>query len=62
MVNLINAERVTVSYGTHSVLREVSLGLGNGDSVGVVGRKGTANRMTDEGAELAVFEPAGRGE
>ncbi|MCW2654372.1 MAG: ATPase component of transporter with duplicated ATPase domain [Mycobacterium sp.] len=40
MVNLINAERVTVSYGTRTLLREVSLGVDEGDAIGVVGRNG----------------------
>jgi ATP-binding cassette subfamily F protein uup len=40
MVNLINAERATVSYGTRTLLREVSLGVDDGDSIGVVGRNG----------------------
>ena len=40
MVNLINAERVTVSYGTRTLLRAVSLGVDEGDAIGVVGRNG----------------------
>ena len=40
MVNLINAERVTVSYGTRTLLNAVSLGVDEGDAVGVVGRNG----------------------
>jgi ABC transport system ATP-binding/permease protein len=40
MVNLINAERVTVSYGTRTLLNGVSLGVDDGDSIGVVGRNG----------------------
>jgi ABC transport system ATP-binding/permease protein len=40
MVNLINVERVTVSYGTRTLLREVSLGVDEGDAIGVVGRNG----------------------
>ena len=40
MVNLINAERVSMAYGTRPLLDAVSLGLGRGDVVGVVGRNG----------------------
>jgi ATP-binding cassette subfamily F protein uup len=40
MSNLVNAERVTMSYGTRILLDGVSLGLGRGDVVGVVGRNG----------------------
>jgi ABC transport system ATP-binding/permease protein len=40
MVNLINAERVTMSYGTRTLLDRVSLGLNSGEVIGVVGRNG----------------------
>ena len=40
MVNLINAEGVTMSYGTRALLDGVSLGLDHGEVVGVVGRNG----------------------
>jgi ABC transport system ATP-binding/permease protein len=40
MANLINAERVNMSYGTRTLLNTVSLGLGHGEVVGVVGRNG----------------------
>jgi ABC transport system ATP-binding/permease protein len=40
MSNLVNAERVTVSYGTRVLLDGISLGLGRGEAVGVVGRNG----------------------
>jgi len=40
MVNLINAELVTMSYGTHTLLDSVSLGLDRGEVVGIVGRNG----------------------
>jgi ABC transport system ATP-binding/permease protein len=40
MVNLINAERVTVSHGTRTLLNCVSLGVDDGDAIGVVGRNG----------------------
>ncbi|MDN5563258.1 MAG: ABC-F family ATP-binding cassette domain-containing protein [Luteococcus japonicus] len=38
--NILNAERVTKTYGTRTILDEVSLGLGKGDVIGVVGRNG----------------------
>src|SRR5512133_3707487 len=40
MSNLINAERVSISYGTRTLLDSVSLGLGRREVVGVVGRNG----------------------
>ncbi len=38
--NLVNLEAATKSYGTRTVLDAVSLGVGEGDRVGVVGRNG----------------------
>jgi ABC transport system ATP-binding/permease protein len=40
MSNLVNAERVTISYGTRTLLDGLSLGLSRGEAVGVVGRNG----------------------
>src|SRR5262245_51487019 len=40
MVNLINVERATVGYGTRTLLDAVSLGVDEGDAIGVVGRNG----------------------
>jgi ABC transport system ATP-binding/permease protein len=40
MSNLVNAERITMSYGTRTLLNGISLGLGRGEAVGVVGRNG----------------------
>src|SRR6201997_531776 len=40
MPNLINAELITVSYGTRTLLNAVSLGVDSGDAIGVVGRNG----------------------
>lgn len=40
MANLINLENVSKSYGTTSVLSAVSLGVGDTDRIGVVGRNG----------------------
>ncbi len=41
MTNLVNAERITMSYGVRILFEDVSLGLGRGDVVGVVGRNGS---------------------
>ncbi len=41
MANLVNAERISIAFGTRTLLDEVSLGLSAGDVVGVVGRNGS---------------------
>ena len=38
--NLINLERVSKSYGIRPLLSEVSLGIGAGERIGIVGRNG----------------------
>ncbi|KUH67202.1 glycerophosphodiester phosphodiesterase [Mycolicibacterium novocastrense] len=40
MANLINVERATVGYGTRTLLDAISLGIDEGDAIGVVGRNG----------------------
>ncbi len=40
MANLINLERATVGYGTRILLDGVSLGVEEGEAIGVVGRNG----------------------
>src|SRR4051812_49972030 len=40
MAHLLNAEAVTVIHGSRTLLDAVSLGLDDGDRVGVVGRNG----------------------
>lgn len=40
MANLINVERATVGYGTRRLLDAISLGIDEGDAIGVVGRNG----------------------
>jgi ATP-binding cassette subfamily F protein uup len=40
MANLINLEKATVGYGTRTLLDGVSLGVEEGDAIGVVGRNG----------------------
>jgi ATPase subunit of ABC transporter with duplicated ATPase domains len=59
MANLLNVERVSVGYGTRTLLDGVSLGVDEGDAIGVVGRNGdgkttllqilTATRPPDSG-------------
>ena len=39
-VNLVNLERVSKSYGIRPLLSEVSLGVGEGERIGIVGRNG----------------------
>ena len=40
MANLLNLERVSKSYGVRPLLTEVSLGIGVGERIGIVGRNG----------------------
>ncbi len=40
MVNLVNLERVSKSYGVRPLLADVSLGVAEGQRIGVVGRNG----------------------
>ncbi len=40
MPNLVNLEKVTISYGVRILLDEVSLGISDTDRIGVVGRNG----------------------
>lgn len=40
MANLVNADRVRLAFGTRTLLADVSLGLGVGEVIGVVGRNG----------------------
>ena len=40
MANLVNLERVSKSYGVRILLDEVSLGVGEGERIGIVGRNG----------------------
>ncbi|MET0993296.1 MAG: ABC-F family ATP-binding cassette domain-containing protein [Mycobacterium sp.] len=40
MANLINVERATVGHGTRTLLDALSLGVDEGDAIGVVGRNG----------------------
>ena len=40
MANLLNLERVSKAYGVRPLLEDVSLGIGEGERIGVVGRNG----------------------
>ncbi|HXR41496.1 MAG TPA: ATP-binding cassette domain-containing protein, partial [Acidothermaceae bacterium] len=40
MTNLVNLEAVSLSYGVRQILDSVSLGVGDRDRIGVVGRNG----------------------
>ena len=40
MSNLLNLERVSKSYGVRPLLTDVSLGVGAGERIGIVGRNG----------------------
>ncbi|MCW2822924.1 MAG: putative transporter ATP-binding protein, partial [Marmoricola sp.] len=40
MANLLNLEKVTKSYGVRILLDEVSLGVAEGERIGIVGRNG----------------------
>ena len=40
MSNLVNAERVSMGFGTRTLLDSISIGLGRGEVIGVVGRNG----------------------
>lgn len=44
MVNLINLEAVSKSYGVRPLLDAVSLGVGEGERIGVVGLNGAGRR------------------
>jgi ABC transport system ATP-binding/permease protein len=56
MSNLVNAERVTISYGTRTLLNRISLGLSRGEAVGVVGRNG-AGKTTLLSALAGMLSP-----
>src|SRR5919112_21363 len=40
MANLVNLERVSKAYGVRPLLLDVSLGVGGGERIGIVGRNG----------------------
>jgi len=57
MANLINVERATVGYGTRTLLDAVSLGVDDGDAIGVVGRNGDGKTTLLQGTDR---DPAAR--
>ena len=56
--NLLNLERVSKSYGVRPLLTEVSLGVGAGERIGVVGRNGDG-KTTLLNVMTGVAEPDG---
>jgi len=60
MPNLINAERLSHAYGTRTLLDSVSVGLGAGESVGVVGRNGDGKTTLLQLLTGALTPDAGR--
>ncbi len=40
-MNILNVEKVTKGYGNRILLDEVTLGVNDGDKIGVIGRNGT---------------------
>jgi ATP-binding cassette subfamily F protein uup len=60
MVNLLNLERVSKSYGVRPLLTEVSLGIAAGQRIGIVGRNGDGKTTLLE-VMMGLEEPdAGR--
>ena len=60
MSNLVNAERVSMTYGTRTLLDGISLGLGRGEAVGVVGRNGAGKTTLLQVLAGALVPDAGR--
>jgi ATP-binding cassette subfamily F protein uup len=60
MTNLVNAERVTMTYGTRTLLDGISLGLGRGEAVGVVGRNGAGKTTLLQVLAGTLVPDAGR--
>jgi ABC transport system ATP-binding/permease protein len=60
MSNLLNAERVTLSYGTRTLLDDISLGLGGGEAMGVVGRNGAGKTTLLQVLAGTLVPDAGR--
>ena len=61
MAHLLGGENLTVSYATRTVLDGVTLGLEEGDRIGMVGRNGDGKSTLDApaGACAAPRTPAG---
>ncbi|HEX5907477.1 MAG TPA: ABC-F family ATP-binding cassette domain-containing protein [Propionibacteriaceae bacterium] len=60
MSNLVNAERVTMSYGTRTLLDGVSFGVGRGEAVGVVGSNGAGKTTLLQVLAGTLVPDAGR--
>jgi ATP-binding cassette subfamily F protein uup len=60
MANLLNLERVSKAYGVRPLLAEVSLGLAEGERIGVVGRNGDGKTTLLEVMTGQVPPDAGR--
>ncbi|MDA4107218.1 ABC-F family ATP-binding cassette domain-containing protein [Mycolicibacterium holsaticum] len=60
MPNMINVERATVAYGTRTLLDGVSLGIDEGDAIGVVGRNGDGKTTLLQVLTLAREPDSGR--
>lgn len=60
MANLINVERATVGYGTRTLLDAVSLGIDEGDAIGVVGRNGDGKTTLLQVLTMAREPDSGR--
>ena len=60
MANLVNLERVSKSYGVRPLLSEVSLGVGEGERIGIVGRNGDGKTTLLEVLTGALEPDGGR--
>jgi ATP-binding cassette subfamily F protein uup len=60
MSNLVNAERVSMTYGTRTLLDAISLGVGRGEAVGVVGRNGAGKTTLLQVLAGTLVPDAGR--
>jgi ATP-binding cassette subfamily F protein uup len=60
MSNVVNAQRLTMSYGTRTLLDGVSLGLDRGEAVGVVGRNGAGKTTLLQVLAGTLVPDAGR--
>ena len=60
VANLVNLERVSKSYGVRPLLSEVSLGVGEGERIGIVGRNGDGKTTLLEVLTGALEPDGGR--
>jgi ATPase subunit of ABC transporter with duplicated ATPase domains len=60
MANLINAEQISQTYGTRTLLDGVSVGLAVGEAVGVVGRNGDGKTTLLQILTGTIFPDRGR--